>query len=392
MKKVLFYYDNHCGEFSRGGTEVATYRIAKALVETGHVEPFHAYRSKSKKTEQSIYSKEIKLSDFNPIFEKELSRFIRDNDIEVIVNMGRFFRHDIFVKSTQRSGKNVSIIFMQHFAPGSEVKKTTYRASWHLFKLNPFNIKYFIRLLFYPLIKLPRTLSWKKVYRDVYDASTNVVLLSQGYKREYCKVGSFNDESKFVAIPNIFELKENIDNNVLKKEKRVLILSRMDENQKRLSLALKIWKEIEKDPEYDEWSLDIVGDGHNTDIVKRLISKMELNRVKMHGWQPREEFLKRSSILMMTSEYEGLPLSILEAQAYGVVPIAYDSFASLHDVIKPYENGVIVEKFGDIEDYSVKLKDLMRDEAYRKELASGAGALTGNFSSKKIAEEWLKIL
>ena len=38
MRRVLFYYDNFCDDNSKGGTEVATFRIVKALKNTGEFE------------------------------------------------------------------------------------------------------------------------------------------------------------------------------------------------------------------------------------------------------------------------------------------------------------------------------------------------------------------
>lgn len=253
-------------------------------------------------------------------------------------------------------------------------------------------MRYLMRALFYPIVKLPRTLRWKSVYRDVYERSSNIILLSEGYKKNYMDFAGLDEGSKFVSIPNIYEIPENIDRKSFKKEKRVLILSRMDEIQKRISLALEIWKKIEEDVDLNDWHLDIVGSGNNDDIVKRLIKKKGLRNVTFHGWQPREKYLMRSPILMMTSEYEGLPLSLLEAQAYGCVPIAFNSFASLKDIIQNRENGLIVEEFGDINEYVAQLKDLMYNSDYLNELSANSTLNSEKFSSQKIADEWLKIL
>ena len=392
MKKVLFYFSNYCGENSRGGTEVATYRIASALKNTGQCMVYNAFHDSKGYSSDSIYADTIVLPKTTVPLANALSDFIRTHEIDNVDVMGRFFKIGKILKGVKKSGRTPGVIFMQHFAPGSEKKKTSYSASFHLWKLNPTRTRYIFRALFYPLVKLPRTLRWKSVYKRAYQNCDKVVLLSEGYKDAYCKVGGFSDKSKFEAIPNIFELPEGIERSSYQKQKRVLILSRMDEIQKRISLALKIWEKIEKDPGLKDWYLDIVGTGNNTDIVKRLLKKSGLKNVTMHGWQNREPFLERSSILMMTSEYEGLPLSILEAQAYGCLPIAFNSFASLGDVITDGENGVIVEKFGDIETYAEKLKLIMKDKEYRDKLALNSAIDLDKFSAEKIADKWLRIL
>lgn len=395
MRRVLFYYDNYCGASSRGGTEVATYRIAKALSDSGEVEVFNAYRRNGGSDDKAVYKDTIKLSGSPRRFNKELKAFIQKHDIGYVVNMGRFFRHKSLVKGVRQGGKEVKVFFMQHFAPGSEMKKATFSSGWHLFKLNPYNPIYWLRITLYPLLKLRRNYLLPKIYKKTYCDSDGVILLSEGYKDEYCNTGKFRDTSKFVVIPNIYEpeFKEGFSDKILEgKEKRVLILSRMDEIQKRMSLALMIWEKIEEDPDLYDWRLDIVGTGHNKDIVKRLIKKLGLERVTFHGWCPRGEFLKNSSILMLTSEYEGQPLSVLEAQSHGCVTIAYNSFASLKDVVQPFTTGVIVEKFGDVKTYVEKITELMYDPEYRKELGRNSLEASKKYSPEKIAKEWLKIL
>lgn len=391
MKKVLFYTENYSHEEAKGGTEVATWRIARALKDTGTWEVFNAFRKQGDTADNSIYDQTLLLPGGKSGFVRKLSDFIREKEIDAVVNMTRFFRHEMIYEAIKASDRNVKLIFMQHFAPGSEFKKGTFSSGYHLMKLNPTNPLYWLRTTLYPLLKIPRNLRLSRLYRKVYQNSDKVVLLSEGYKRDYRAVGEFQDESKFEVIPNIYDGHPDIASG-FKKEKRVLILSRMDEIQKRLSLALRIWRKIEDNPDLGDWHLDIVGGGHNMDIVKRLVKKLKLENVTLHGWQDRKHFLERSSILMLTSEYEGLPLSLLETQAYGVVPIAFNSFASLEDVVTNYENGVIIEKFGDIEDYSDKLTDLMNDGEYREELMKNALCSKDKFSSSTIAEKWLKIL
>lgn len=394
MKRILFYSENFCSDKTKGGLEVATFRIAKTIKESGDWEIYNAFRSKSDGRDKSIYADVIKLSNSTGAFRKALQEFITRNEIDVVVNMSRFFRHNVIVKAAKDSGRNPKIIFMQHFAPGSEMKKGTFYAGLHLLKLNPFNPLYWLRSSIYPLLKLPRNLRYPKVYRNTHDTSDRVILLSEGYISDYCRIADIKQTSAFNAIPNIFEPDNGEEDSIImsQKEKRVLILSRMDEIQKRISLALEIWSRIEKDVDLNDWHLDIVGSGHNTDIVKRIIRKFRLRNVTFHGWQDREPFLRRSSILMSTSEYEGLPLSILEAQAFGCVPVAFNSYASLSDVIHPFENGVLVDNFGDIDDFTRKLKDLMHDKAYREELSLNALDSSNNFSSRKIGEQWLNLL
>ena len=48
---------------------------------------------------------------------------------------------------------------------------------------------------------------------------------------------------------------------------------------------------------------------------------------------------------MMTSHIEGWPMTLLEAQQYGCVPIVYNTFAALSEIIENNVNGYIIGKY-----------------------------------------------
>ena len=390
MKNILFYYDNFCGEGARGGTEVATFRIAGALSRSGEWQVFNAFQSRFGGSGKSIYADVVQLQKPKSLFTGRLAEFIRCHNIDVMVNMGRFFRHAKLKESIIKSGRDVKLIFMHHFAPGSESRKSTYSSALHLLRLNPLNPLYYLRLLFYPLLKLPRTLAWPGIYKEVYESSDRVILLSEGYKDIYRQVAGLKTGDKFTAIQNIFDAPAAVGG--VKKEKRVLMLSRMDEIQKRISLALKIWKKIEDSGEFADWHLDIVGSGHDFKGVKRLARTLRLSNVTFHGWKESRPFLEKSSILMMTSAYEGLSLSMLEAMAYGCVPVAFDSYASLRDVVDDSVNGLSVAPFGDVDTFAQRLASLMRDNTLLSGMAKHGMAAADKFSSEKIGAKWLLML
>jgi glycosyltransferase involved in cell wall biosynthesis len=89
----------------------------------------------------------------------------------------------------------------------------------------------------------------------------------------------------------------------------------------------------------------------------------------------------------MTSSFEGFGLTLLEAQQMGVVPIVFDSFSALHDIILDGHNGVII-KNNDLQSYKEQLLNLMRNSTYRNNLAKNAIDNSANFSKEKIVAIW----
>ena len=67
---------------------------------------------------------------------------------------------------------------------------------------------------------------------------------------------------------------------------------------------------------------------------------------------------------MMTSRSEAWGLTLTEAQQMGVVPIAFDTYASLRDIITDGVDGEIIAE-GDVDGYVRCVLNLMQDDVTR---------------------------
>ena len=79
-----------------------------------------------------------------------------------------------------------------------------------------------------------------------------------------------------------------------------------------------------------------------------------------------QDYYRMAKIFMMTSIWEGLPMTLIEAQHFGCVPIVYDSFASVHDIINNGKNGFVIP-LHNRENYKNQLEKMMSSpkELYR---------------------------
>ena len=94
---------------------------------------------------------------------------------------------------------------------------------------------------------------------------------------------------------------------------------------------------------------------------------------------------------MMTSQSEGWGLTLTEAQQNGCVPLAFDTYASLHEIITDGYNGYIIPK-DDLKGYVEQLKEIMRDDSLRKQLALTAINSSHRFEQNRIIEQWYNLL
>ena len=102
-------------------------------------------------------------------------------------------------------------------------------------------------------------------------------------------------------------------------------------------------------------------------------------------------YMNDAKIIVITSFFEGWGLVISEAMSRGCVPIGFDSYASIHDLITK-DTGILIKAF-DIDAFSSSLLKLMSNEEHIKQLSEECIKYSiSNFRIEKIVEQWNKIL
>lgn len=91
-----------------------------------------------------------------------------------------------------------------------------------------------------------------------------------------------------------------------------------------------------------DWKLTLVGDGPARMECLQIIETYQLKRVQWIGYQMSIPHIDRARILCLTSVIEGLPTVFIEAMDLGVIPIGFNSFQSIYDIIDHGKNGFII--------------------------------------------------
>jgi glycosyltransferase involved in cell wall biosynthesis len=145
------------------------------------------------------------------------------------------------------------------------------------------------------------------------------------------------------------------------------------------------------------WKLIIVGDNaqkqNQKSKLQALIRNLDAeNKVILTGNQSNvEQYYLKSRIFAFTSESEGFPNVIGEAQSYGLPVISFDCVAGPSDLICDNENGYLIPLF-DYNLFEEKLILLMNNEELRKQFGVHARESIKKFSSEYIGEQFFNFV
>ena len=200
-------------------------------------------------------------------------------------------------------------------------------------------------------------------------------------------IGSYQ-KNKVVVINNPVTI--DLPSEKLETQNRTcLFLGRLHQ-QKGISLLMDIWEQIER--KHPNWKLYIVGDGAERSFVEKYIVDNGLKSVYLEGFQTDvAKYYRESSVFLMTSIFEGWPLTLFEAMAYGCVPVVFDSFAAAREIIDNNKNGFLISPFDKVS-FINTLNDLIENYSLIENIASEARHKIESFSVERIAELWEDIL
>lgn len=254
----------------------------------------------------------------------------------------------------------------------------------------PANLKEWVIKLLRPLYMKYYYLRQRRNNLYIYNHSSRYVSLTPENEMQLVQLYHMLDTSKLCSIANPLSFDDYAtEEQILSKEKHVLIVGRFEESTKRISLALKIWSEIEKRGA-NGWKLIVVGDGEAKDLYHQIAHDLRLQYVSFEGRQHPLTYYQKAAIFMLTSSTEGFSLTLIEAQQNGVVPIAMDTFPALKSIVKSGFNGIVVPD-KDIKLYVDNLYQLMCDVELRHQLAGSAVKSSHKFSLDTICTQWYRL-
>ena len=172
---------------------------------------------------------------------------------------------------------------------------------------------------------------------------------------------------------------------------RVIAVGRLD-YQKGFDRLIQAWEYINKSGLYSDWRLDIFGQGEWKEMLQEMVQAKNLS-VSVHLNSPvktiGEEYVN-SSLLVMSSNYEGFPMVMIESMAIGLPVVAFDFKCGPRDIISDGENGLLVSN-GDIPGLAGAMMKLMGDYELRRRMSVKARQVVDTYSEKAVMDKWVRL-
>lgn len=171
---------------------------------------------------------------------------------------------------------------------------------------------------------------------------------------------------------------------------RIISVGRLS-YQKNIQCAIRVARIVL--PKADGWTWDIYGEGDEAQELQSMIHRFGLEgKVNLRGrvgdlYNRYREY----AFLVMTSRYEGFPMTLLEAMGNSLPMVAFDVPTGPREIIIDGENGLLVEQDDEM-GMAMAISQLISSPETRVRMAAANLKRSESFSIDVFYNSWIKLL
>ena len=187
------------------------------------------------------------------------------------------------------------------------------------------------------------------------------------------------------VIPNPLTLYVESLSPLKKVEGRIICVGRLT-NQKRFDRMIEAFSLIAD--KYPTWFVDLYGEGEEYNSLMALITHCGLNNL-IHIFPTIDSIYleyQRSQFLVLSSDFEGFGLVIVEAMACGIPVVATDCPYGPSDVIKDGETGLLCKM--EVSSLAEKMEWMMSHDDERQFMGEKAHEVAGQYRKEFVIPQW----
>ena len=297
---------------------------------------------------KSIYNKTVPLKKgiFNATF--VLRKYIKENDIEIVISCGSMLG-PLGVLSTIFS--KVKNVYWDH--------SNFFQNSGHAYKVQS-------KIFTSKFSDLIVTLT--KADLKTYEQQTNAKKIIQIYNPIDPKLFCFVKEYNFLS-------------------KKIISVGRLTDQKNFEELVDVACIVFSKEPNF-EWH--IYGEGPNKENIERKIIENNLqdNIILKGKSNDLYSLYNEYSMMVMTSRYEGFPMSLIEGLSNKLPLISYDIATGPNEIIQDFKSGYLVKE-GDIQNMAKKILYLLNNKNEKIAFSNSSTELISQFRLESITRKWM---
>ena len=219
--------------------------------------------------------------------------------------------------------------------------------------------------------------------------SNAIITLTNTDKRFYLDNNKKLTSKKIFAIFNATPYPNALFNE--HRDKLIISIGRL-EKLKGFDQLLDVWSKIYC--KYPDWKLQIIGEGEERADLQEVIMRNNIKNVELLGKRGDvDKFYQIASIYISTSEKEGLPMTMIEAQSFGIPIISFNYETGPKDIISDGKDGFIInqgEKRND--EMAKKISELIDAPLKLARMCRNAKESSKRFNIDIITNEWETII
>lgn len=195
----------------------------------------------------------------------------------------------------------------------------------------------------------------------------------------------FGQSPNFRVIPHSAQ-EPTLRPGVVREPHLAIMMARLDQ-QKQVDHAITAFKRVVA--AIPDAKLEVYGRGELAGELKAQIKRLGLqDSVLLMGYTKDPHLAyQRAALCMMTSRYEGAPLTVVESLMHGCPVISYDLKYGPADILTDGQNGFLVP-YGKPKAMAERVIEVMRNPDLQKRMADSAGLSTANFSEETFVRRW----
>ncbi|EST37011.1 hypothetical protein N566_15295 [Streptomycetaceae bacterium MP113-05] len=217
--------------------------------------------------------------------------------------------------------------------------------------------------------------------RECYPSFDAVAVLTHRDKEDY---GRILPGTRLVRIPNAVH---SMDQQPSDWSNKIAVAAGRLAPQKGFDMLIPAWAKVAE--RHPDWQLRIFGHGEKRGRLRALIEKHHLyNHVLLMGQtKALDDELTKSSMYVLSSRFEGLPMVMIEAMTHALPVVSFDCPTGPADVLTDGQEGVLVPP-EDVDALADAVIRLMDDRALREKMGRAALETAQNYAPSAVHPQW----